>query len=247
MRGVRKFTRRSFIVWCASAASCLAARGVRADVPASTTKHYPRAELVDRNGAPIRARDLVVGKNYIFHYPFLATPCFLLDLGETSSTQRLHTENGATYRSPDGVGMQRSIVAFSAICAHKMTHPAPEVSFISYRRDEATFENRDHEQERRSGVIYCCSEKSVYDPTHGAAVLGGPAPQPLAAVVLEYDAEHDTLAAVGTRGGEMFDLFFEKFGFRLALEYGTQDIRRAMSPTTPVVALEDFSATRVEC
>ncbi len=247
MGNAGKFTRRGFIAWCASAATCLAARDASGDVSEQAEHHYPRAQLVAHDGTPVRARDLVSGRNYIFHYPYLATPCFLLNLDQQPSQELLHTENGATYRCPGGVGPKRSIVAYSAICAHKMTHPAQEVSFISYRDDSATFYDRDYQQQRRSGVIYCCSEKSVYDPAHGAAVLGGPAPQPLAAIQLEYDPDHDTLAAVATRGGEMFDRFFEKFGFRLALEYGTQDLRRIMTPTTAVVPLEEFSATRIRC
>jgi hypothetical protein len=55
---------------------------------------------------------------------------------------------------------------------------------------------------------------------HGARVIEGPAPQPLAAVLLEWDAKSDQLYAVGTRGGEMFDAFFEKYTPRLELEVG---------------------------
>ena len=44
-------------------------------------------------------------------------------------------------------------------------------------------------------AIHCCAEHSVYDPASGARVVSGPAPQPLAAILLEYDAGQDTLAA----------------------------------------------------
>lgn len=247
MQADGKYTRRSFMSLCVSAVGCFATRGAWADAGNQAEHRYPSAQLVDAEGAPIRVRDLAVGRNYVFHYPFRATPCFLIDLGESSSSEALRTENGAPYQWPGGVGPRRSVVAFSAICAHKMTHPAPEVSFISYRQDAATYRDREQEVQQRSGVIYCCSEKSVYDPARGAAVLGGPAPQPLAAILLEYDPQADTLSALGTRGGEMFGPFFDKFGFRLALEYGTEDIRRAMTPTTAVIPLEEFSATRVEC
>jgi hypothetical protein len=52
-------------------------------------------------------------------------------------------------------------------------------------------------------------------------VIDGPAPQPLAAVLLEWDPKSDQLHAVGTRGGEMFDAFFEKYTPRLQLEVGS--------------------------
>lgn len=241
------FSRRRFMAACASAASCLASGNLLAGMAQKALHRYPQALLVDADGAPIRARDLIPGRNYVFHYPFRATPCFLIDLGKATEGETLRTEAGQSYRWQGGVGPQRSVVAFSAICAHKMTHPAPEVSFISFRDDAATFQDRQHQVRRRSDVIYCCSEKSVYDPARGAAVLGGPAPQPLAAIVLEYDRDEDTLWAVGTRGGEMFGQFFDKFGVRLALEYGTEDIRRPMAPQTPVIPLEAFSATRIRC
>jgi hypothetical protein len=40
-----------------------------------------------------------------------------------------------------------------------------------------------------------------------ARVLGGPALQPLSAIVLEHDKTGDQPYAVGTLGGEMFDAF----------------------------------------
>jgi hypothetical protein len=45
-------------------------------------------------------------------------------------------------------------------------------------------------------VIHCCGDNSRYDPLQGARVIDGPAPQPLAAVLLEWDAGSDQLHAV---------------------------------------------------
>lgn len=242
-----RFTRRGFMTFCAWAAGCMATGSAFAGVAAAAEHGYAPARLTDRDGVPLRASDLRQDVNYIFHYPYRATPCFLLHLGSPPQATTLTTEQGAEYRWQGGVGPERTIVAFSAICAHKMTHPAPEVSFISYRADEAEFLDRKQKRRQRDGVIYCCSEKSVYDPARGAVVLGGPAPQPLAAIVLDYNEKDDTLTAVGTRGGEMFDRFFDKFGFRLRLEYETQDIRHVMAPTTPVLTLSEFTASRIRC
>jgi Rieske Fe-S protein len=60
----------------------------------------------------------------------------------------------------------------------------------------------------------------VYDPAEGARVLSGPAPQPLAAIVLEYQPDEEALYALGTVGAEQFDAFFDKYRMKVALEYG---------------------------
>ena len=60
-------------------------------------------------------------------------------------------------------------------------------------------------------------------------MLGGPAPQPLSAILLEHDKASDHLYAVGTLGGEMFDAFFAKYEFKLALEYGDKRARQPVS------------------
>ena len=99
-----------------------------------------------------------------------------------------------------------------AICAHRLTYPTREISFISYRAESTP-------QNRFAQVIHCCSEHSQYDPAEGAKVVAGPAPQPLAAILLDYDARSDGLYAVGTLGGELFNEFFEKYAFRLALDH----------------------------
>jgi hypothetical protein len=82
-------------------------------------------------------------------------------------------------------------------------------------------------------VIHCCGDNSRYDPLQGGRVIDGPAPQPLAAVVLEWDAGTDQLHAVGTRGGEMFDAFFQKYATKLELETGSS--RRKPSGAAVVV------------
>ena len=241
-------SRRGFISLCAGAVAALAARPGLIHGRERTVHDYQRSRLVDHHGQPIRVAVLEGGRNYIFHYPYVTTPCFLLDLGHTAAAaERLETEDGATYQWQGGVGPRGSVVAFSAICAHKMTHPAHAVSFISYRDEETRFVDSSYQERTKSGVIYCCSENSVYDPAKGAAVLGGPAPQPLAAIILEYDPATDGLYATGTRGGEMFPRFFAEFGFRLALEYGIEDVQRRIGPQTETVTLDAFSETRVKC
>ncbi len=238
--------RRSFVKLCMTALAA-STQGAAFAAPRGTLHAYPRSLLTDQTRRPLRASDLVVGENYIFHYPFVTTPCFLVNLGApTDSEVVLKTERGKSYAWQGGVGPDASIVAFSAICAHKMTHPAKAVSFINYRHERVRFLNNQKEGLEGSQVIYCCSEKSVYDARRGARVLGGPAKQPLAAVKLEYDDE-DTLHAVGTYGGEMFKKFFSEFRERLQLEYLIQDVDRAIGAHTQVTPLDQYCKTQILC
>jgi Rieske Fe-S protein len=209
---------------------------------------YERAQLVTPQGVPITTESLQVGESYVFNYPYATTPCFLLNLGRpTARDTTLTTEAGADYVWEGGCGPGRSVVAFCAICAHKMSHPAKSVSFINYRHETVSFRDAEEKTAERSQVIYCCSEKSVYDPGDGARVLGGPAPQPLAAIALEHDGSSGHIYAVGTSGGEMYQKFFDTFGFRLALENETSDIRRPASGVTAVVTISEYSRTQKMC
>ena len=96
-------------------------------------------------------------------------------------------------------------------------------------------------------MIHCCAEHSEYDPATGGRVVGGPATQPLAAILLEHEPKSDTLAAVGTMGGELFDAFFAKYDFKLALEYGDRQARQASSGTAIVADLKDYCKQQVRC
>lgn len=214
----------------------------------SPVHRYNRVKLVDAQQRPIAPEALEEGANYVFNYPYVTTPCFLINLGKPAGgSELLQTESGQEYRWQGGVGPHRSIVSFCAICAHKMSHPSKSVSFINYRHEDVSFRDKDENTVRRPGVIYCCSEKSVYDPARGARVLGGPAPQPLAAIALEYDEKEGAIFASGTYGGELYRKFFDTFAFRLALEYGTSDIQKKASGTTTVTTIEEYSATRMLC
>ena len=214
----------------------------------SPVHRYNRVKLVDAQQRPNAPEALEEGANYVFNYPYVTTPCFLINLGKPAGgSELLQTESGQEYRWQGGVGPHRSIVSFCAICAHKMSHPSKSVSFINYRHEDVSFRDKDENTVRRPGVIYCCSEKSVYDPAHGARVLGGPAPQPLAAIALEYDENEAAIYASGTYGGELYRKFFDTFAFRLALEYETADIEQKVSGTTAVMSIEDYSATQMLC
>lgn len=227
--------RRDFIKFCA--ASAVAGPALAAD---ARPHFYSRARLVDPGGNPIKGKAVPVKENLIFHYPFAATPCFLLNLGKPASTSvKLKTAGNDTYEWKGGVGAARSIVAYSAICAHKLTYPTRDISFISFR-DEKSARNK------FGSVIHCCSEHSQYDPAQGGKVLAGPAPQPLAAILLEHDPATDEIHAVGTLGGEMFNEFFAKYEFRLAMEHnGTP--RAAVAGSCTVESLDNYCRQQVKC
>jgi hypothetical protein len=128
-----------------------------------------------------------------------------------------------------------------------MSHPAKSVSFINYRHEEVSFKDDRERTVRRPQVIYCCSEKSVYDPANGARVLGGPAPQPLTAIFLEHDEEDGAIYAAGTYGGEMYRKFFDTFAFRLALEHGTSDVQRKAADSATVMTITQYTRRQMLC
>lgn len=232
--------RRAFVKSCTAGAGLLAAGGLV--FPAGSSVHtYRRVRLLDDRGQVLGPRDIATGEAYVFHYPFASTPCFLLNLGRTVPGQGgLKTESGERYDWPGGVGPAHSIVAYSAICAHKMAHPTRVISYIGFRQARGG-------EDPETGVISCCAENSRYDPFAGAAVVSGPAPQPLAAILLEHDAATDELFAVGTLGAEMFQRFFSEFEARLSLEYPGRDVRTPLADDVQVKRLEDFSASVVSC
>lgn len=230
--------RRSFIETCSAAATIAAASG-GAWAANAKPKPYARALLVDERGDPVRARQLKAQSNYVFHYPYEATPAFLLDLGKPAAPHALSTRERDGYAWPGGVGPGRSIVAFSAICAHQLVYPTKDVSFISFRKTRA-------QRGVQDGLIHCCAEHSQYDPARGAEVLSGPAPQPLCAVLLDHDAKTDSLTAHATLGGEVFEAFFRKYEMKLSLDVGPK-ARHMVQGTTVLRPLEKFCRNTIQC
>ena len=231
--------RRDFVQLCA--ASAAGAKLPQAAQAANlTARKYARVKLVEDKGTAIRIGALEEGVSYVFEYPYAATPCFLLRLAQpVTAGVLLKTESGEPYQWEGGIGPRKSVVAYSAICAHKMTYPTKQVSFIGYRDGPSPVAGP-------GKVITCCSDRSVYDPAAGARVVSGPAPQPLATVLLEHDPKADEVFAVGTFGGEMFAEFFRKYEFRLQLEMGPR-AKSSVEGTAVVRPLERYSAQWARC
>jgi arsenite oxidase small subunit len=232
--------RRSFLESCSASAACLSGGFSFSALAANAKqKDYAKALLVDERGDPLRASALLPQTNYVFHYPFEATPVFLLDLGKPLAPHAVSTPDQGAYTWPGGVGRNRSIVAFSAICAHQLVYPTKEVSFISFRKTRA-------QRGVQDGLIHCCAEHSQYDPAKGAQVLSGPAKQPLCAVLLTHEPKGDTLTAHGTLGAELFDEFFRKYEMKLSLDVGPK-ARNAVNGKTVVQELQKFCRNPIQC
>jgi Rieske Fe-S protein len=231
--------RRSFLGSCSLGAAGWSAANFPAWAADAKPKAYAKALLVNERGDALRASELRQQVNYVFHYPFEATPVFLLDLGRAAAPQALSTQDRNSYSWPGGVGRNRSIVAFSAICAHQLVYPTRDVSFISFRRTRA-------QRGVQDGLIHCCAEHSQYDPARGAEVLSGPARQPLCAVLLAHDSKADTLTAYATLGGELFNEFFRKYEMKLSLDVGAR-AQNLVQGQAVVRELEKFCRNPIQC
>lgn len=218
--------RRDVLHWAAClSAACLSGNLTLAYGQSPlTVRKYSRTLLVDKYGRPFKSSQLTAGEPHVFNYPYETTPVFLLALPRAARSVELSNDKQQRYQSLSGIGPQQSIVAYSAICAHKLMYPTPQISFINIRKGQA---------DEPAHVVHCCGDNSRYDPTQGGKVISGPAPQPLAMIVLEWSAASDELHAVGTLGGEMFQAFFEKYEFRLSLDHGAK--AKSKSAQTSVV------------
>jgi Rieske Fe-S protein len=198
---------------------------------------YEKTQLVDAAGKPIKASALQKEVTYIFNYPYASTPCMLINLPKpTGKDIELTSEVGEKYVWKSGVGKERTIVAYVAICTHQMTHPTPNDSFITYvptAKKTMAYE--------KSGIIVCSSHLSAFDAGAGAKVLGGAATQPLNAVVLEHAAD-DTLWAVGILGADKFQDYFKSFRPELKEFYGgPAEAKKLVSISAKTVKLTEFS------
>jgi arsenite oxidase small subunit len=239
--------RRYFIEACSASAACAAsASSTPAWAMDAKPKAYARVLLTDERGDAIKSANLKPLANYIFHYPFEATPVFLLDLGKAVpalKSDALKTHAGEGYAWPGGVGKSKSIVAFSAICAHQLVYPTQQLSFISFRKGQPTNAKTPN---AGSDLIHCCADHSQYDPAQGAKVLGGPARQPLCAVLLEHNPKDDSLTAYATLGGELFDEFFKKYEAKLSIEVGSK-AKNVVAQRSTVRELERYCRNPVKC
>lgn len=246
--------RRNFVTGCSVGACALgmglAGCGRQPDSTAATVPEGPlqpqafeRIRLVDGEGEPLRAGELLQGRNYVFHYPYVSTPAFLFRLaGSVAPGPGLNDRDGRSYAGIAGVGPGSSIVGYCAICVHKLSHPSPQLTYISLR------DRLPNETGVAPHVISCCAQNSRFDPYDGARVIDGPADQPLASMLIEHDTDTDALFVTGLVGGVVFDRYFETFARRLQLEHGGEDGPAALA-SGDVVAhrLDEYSGNVLRC
>jgi Rieske iron-sulfur protein SoxL2 len=217
----RKFL-KSLVFGIAAAAVVGIIPGVKVLVPPTITSvsGFPKSLLVDSSGNPIKASSLPVNSPVIllFEYPMTGEPNFLLNLGDSEGnpveippTTVTIPQTGKTYQFPGGVGPNKSIVAYSAICQHLGCTP-PYIHFYPPQYvspAQLTASEPDQlsaeallaaKQNHVPALIHCDCHGSTYDPYKGAAVLTGPTVRPLPAVLLEWDSTTDYLYAIGAIG-----------------------------------------------
>lgn len=153
---------------------------------------YPKVALLDVDGSALTATKVMKEYNvttpdvYTFAYPLRNEPNFLLNLAPPSGG------SGGATNVVGGVGPQKSIVAFSAICQH-LGCPAPAIAYYPPGTCAKNFGTLNF-------YLHCSCHGSTYDVTNGASNLTGPAVLPLPQVTLDWNASDDTLSAIGVTG-----------------------------------------------
>lgn len=233
--------RRNFIKVCGASAAAIAA-GTRAPlVYSGTAKDFAKVKLVDADGNALKAASLSQTEAYVFGYPYAGTPCFLISLPAAAPAgAALKTEAGEEYSFAGGVGPNRNIVAYLAVCTHQLAHPEKSGSVMSYNAGNS-------ETAGRAAVITCCAHNSAFDPAKGASVITGKATQPLVAIRLEHDAASDEIYATGMYGADLLDEFFKKFKSKLNKEFGIGKYREEASATAQTVPISKYSAEADVC
>ncbi|MGI0132866.1 MAG: Rieske 2Fe-2S domain-containing protein [Thermoplasmata archaeon] len=164
-----------------------------AQPPIVGASSYPTVQLLDIDGSPLTATKMMAeysvetSDDVLFNYPLRNEPNFLLNLAAPPGG------GGGATNVPFGVGPQKSIVAYSAICQH-LGCPAPAISYYPPGTCPQTPSGKEF-------YIHCSCHGSTYDVTNGASNLTGPAVLPLPQVILDWHASDDTIWATGMTPG----------------------------------------------
>jgi Rieske Fe-S protein len=236
--------RRSFLKISASTAAVVAvspsliAETLKTEDGKALFKAYEKVQLKDKDGNPLKASALAKEEAYIFNYPHAATPALLVDLATpTQKEVKLKAEDGTEYIYTGGHGAKGTIVAYSAICPHSLTHPQKSMSMFKYVDEKGKTMSYD-----KGGVFVCTSHLSAFEPKEGGKVVGGPAPQALPAIVLEIDKD-DNIWAVAVLGPDKFQDFFSAFKQDLKKEYGRKGAKKLVNEEAKAVKLNNFTAS----
>jgi len=205
-------------------------------------KTYEKIQLKDADGNPLNASTLTKEENYVFNFPMVSTPCILVDLGEaTQKDVKLKADDGTEYIFKGGVGKTGSIVAYSAICPHQLTHPTPDDSFFQYVPKAGKTMAYD-----KGGVFVCSSHLSAFTPKDGGKRVNGPATEGLTQIVLEID-DQDNVWAVGALGPNKFHDYLDAFKPEFKKYYGgKRKGKKLVKVEAKVVKLSNFSKDLIQ-
>lgn len=201
---------------------------------------YDKIMLKDADGNPLKASTLVKEENYVFNFPHVATPCFLVKLtGPTQTNVKLSAEDGTEYTFKGGSGKDGDIVAYSAICPHQFAYPNPDVTFFQYVPKGTSTVAYSTEKD---GIFVCSSHLSAFAPKEGGKRLVGPTKEPLAQIVLEID-ENDVIWAVGVLGPNKFHDFLKAFKSDFKKFYGNKrKAKKLVKQEAKVLTLKNYTA-----
>jgi Rieske Fe-S protein len=203
---------------------------------------YEKVQLKDADGNPLKSKRLVKEENYVFNYPFVGTPAIMVNL--TSPAQKdlkLKAQDGTEYIFRGGAGTHGTIVAYSAICPHQLTHPQPDMSMFQYVPESGRTLSYD-----KGGVFVCTSHLSAFEPKQGGKVVGGPAADGLAQIILEIDAD-DNIWAVAVLGPAKWDDYFDAFRDEFKKFYGNKrKAKKLQKVEVKVQPLKNFSKELIQ-
>lgn len=235
--------RRGFFKLSGAAAAMVIAPSLitetlRAD-DGSLYKSYDKIMLKDSEGNPLKTANVVEQENYVFNFPHVATPCILVKLdGSTQKNVTLTADDGTEYTFKGGSGKDGSIVAYSAICPHQLTHPQPDTTFFQYVPKGTKTLAYD---KAVGGVFVCSSHLSAFTPKDGGKRVTGPATEGLTQIVLEVD-ENDVIWAVGALGPNKFHAYLKAFKGEFKKYYGNKrKAKKLVKTEAKVTTLKNFS------
>jgi Rieske Fe-S protein len=202
---------------------------------------FDKVLLKDAQNNPMKASALLKEENYVFYYPYAATPAIMVDLATpTQKDIKLKAEDGTEYLFKGGIGAKGTLVAYSAICPHQLTHPQASMTMFQYLEEKGKTLAYD-----TGGIFVCTSHLSAFEPKQGGKVVGGPANEGLAQIILEIDAD-DNIWAVAVLGPVRFQEFFDAFKQELKVKYGRNGAKKPVQNETKVQTLKNFSAELIQ-
>jgi len=202
---------------------------------------FEKVQLKDAEGKALKVSTLITEENYIFHYPHAATPAIMVNLATPTDKEiKLKAEDGTEYIYKGGAGSKGTLVAYSAICPHQLTYPQKSMSMFQYVEEKGKTLSYD-----KGGVFVCSSHLSAFEPKQGGKVVGGPANQGLASIILEIDKD-DNIWAVAVLGPVKFQDFFDAFKQDLKAEYGRRGAKKLVQTEAKVQILKNFSAELIQ-